>query len=301
MITVGVDTRITLKNILFLTDFSEPSQAALPFAVAMAREFGATIHALHVLAPDAYLYGCATPETVALALEAQEEAGEAEIQLVAAQIENVPHDVAVTRGVGVWPAVEQAIADFNIDLIVLGTHGRTGIQKLLMGSVAEEIFRRSPVPVLTIGPWARQGIHNAAKFHRLLFATNFSPEAMAAAPYAISLAEEHEARLILLNVIHERVGDADRGRIQTSIAHLMYELHEIVPQDAELWCRPEAVVEYGEPAARILAAAKQRDADLIVLGVRDAAGRLGAATHLERATAHKVVAHATCPVLTVRG
>jgi nucleotide-binding universal stress UspA family protein len=81
----------------------------------------------------------------------------------------------------------------------------------------------------------------------------------------------------------------------------MYELHEIVPQDAELWCRPEAVVEYGEPGACILEAAKKRDADLVVLGVRSAQGRLGAATHLERAVAHKVVAHATCPVLTVRG
>ena len=147
----------------------------------------------------------------------------------------------------------------------------------------------------------RHGIHNGAKFHRVLFATDFSPEAMAAAPYAISLAEEHEARLILLNVIHERPQDTDHGRVEPSVANVMYELHEIVPQDGELWCRPEAVVEYGEPAARILEAAKQRDADLIVLGVRDHAGRLGAATHLGRATAHKVVAHATCPVLTVRG
>jgi nucleotide-binding universal stress UspA family protein len=81
----------------------------------------------------------------------------------------------------------------------------------------------------------------------------------------------------------------------------MYELHEIVPQNAELWCRPEAVVAYGEPATRIVEAAKERDADLIVLGVRDAAGHLGSLTHLERAVSHNVVAHAVCPVMTVRG
>jgi len=67
------------------------------------------------------------------------------------------------------------------------------------------------------------------------------------------------------------------------------------------WCQPEAVVEYGNPAAEILEVAKQRGADLIVLGVRDANKRMGAATHLEWSTAHKVVAQATCPVLTVRG
>jgi nucleotide-binding universal stress UspA family protein len=301
MKTAETGTRIALKNILYLTDFSEPSQAALPFAVAMAREFGAKIHALHVLTPEPYPYSCATPATIAIAIEAQEEAAEAEMQRVAAQLENLPHDVAVMRGAGVWPALEQAIADWNADLIVLGTHGRTGMQKLMLGSVAEEIFRRSPIPVLTIGPWARDGAHNAAQFHRVLFATDFGPEAVNAAPYAISLAEEHQARLTLLNVIHERVQEIRQARVEPSVANVMYELHEIVPQDAELWCRPEAVVEYGEPGARILEAAKQRDADLIVLGVRNAAGRLGAATHLERAVAHKVVAHATCPVLTVRG
>jgi nucleotide-binding universal stress UspA family protein len=299
MKTAGTGTRIALKNILFLTDYSEPSQAALPFAVAMAREFGATVHALHVLVPDPYVY--ATPATIAIAFEAQENAAEAEMQRVDAELENLPHTTAVVRGAGVWSALEQAIADCHADLIVLGTHGRTGAQKLLLGSAAEEIFRRSPIPVLTIGPDVRNGMHNAAQFHRVLYATDFSPEAVAAAPYAISLAEEHAARLILLNVIHERPIDTDHGRVEPSIANVLYELHEIVPQDAELWCRPEAVVEYGDPAGRILEAAKQRDADLIVMGVREAAGRLGVATHLERATAHKVVAHATCPVLTVRG
>jgi nucleotide-binding universal stress UspA family protein len=301
MKTAGTSTgtRIALKNILYLTDFSEASQAALPFAVAMAREFGGTIHALHVMMPEALTY--MSPDTIGIAIEAQEEAADAGMRRVGAQLNGAAHDVSVMRAASVWQAVEQAIADCETDLIVLGTQGRTGVPKLLMGSIAEEIFRRSPVPVLTIGPWARGGAHNAAQFHRVLFATDFSAEAVAASGYAISLAEEHAARLILLNVIHERVPDSDAGRVQTSVAHVMYELHEIVPQNAELWCRPEAVVEHGDPAARILEVARLRGADLIVLGVRSAAGSLGAATHLERAVAHKVVAHAACPVLTVRG
>ncbi len=299
MNTAGTGARIVLKSVLFLTDFSEASQAALPFALAIGREFGSTIHAFHVLTPAPLI--CAAPETTAVAVEAQEEYAESEMQRLEAQLAGVPHDAMLVRGISVWAPIEQAIEDSHANLLVIGTHGRTGAQKLLLGSVAEEIFRLSPIPVLTIGPWARKEIHNAAHFHRVLFATDFTPESLAAAPYAISLAQENEARLILLHVVHERDREIADRRSVTSVANLMYELHEIVPKDAELWCRPEGVVEYGEPAARILEAAKQRNADLIVLGVRDHGGHLGAATHLERAVAHRIVAHAKCPVLTVRG
>lgn len=300
MITVQTGTRIALKNILFLTDFSEPSEAALPFTAAIAREFGATVHALHVLLPEPYVY--AAPDTTGIAIQAQEENAQAEIQRVEAQLTGVPNEVAIAREVGVWPAVEQAITGCSADLIVLGTHGRTGAQKLLLGSVAEEIFRRSRVPVLTIGPSAHNGIHRAAQFHNVLFATDFTQDSLAAVPYAISFAQEHQARLILLHVTRtpDPRGEFRERERERSVANTMHELHELVPKDAELWCRPEAVVEYGDTAARILEAAKERNSDLIVLGVRNASGHLGAATHLERSVAHKVVAHAHCPVLTVR-
>jgi len=289
MKAVDTRTRINLKNILFLTDFSQPSEAALPFAIAIAREFASTIHALHVLIPQPYLY--MTPETIPLAIEAQEENTQAEMQRVEAQLTGLPHEATVVRGVSIWPALEHAMA--STDLIVLGTHGRTGAQKVLFGSVAEEIFRRARVPVLTIGPGLRKRTHNGARFNRVLFATDFTPESLAATRFAVSLAEEHQARLLLLHVI----GDSEsEGH---SVANVMYRLSELLPKDAEFWCRPEAVVEYGEPAERIVEAAKQRDADLIIMGVRH--GHLGAVTHLERSVAHKVVAHATCPVLTVRG
>jgi nucleotide-binding universal stress UspA family protein len=223
------------------------------------------------------------------------------MQRVEAQLTGVPHEVTVVQGVGVWPELEEAIAGCSADLIVLGTHGRTGAQKLLLGSVAEEIFRRSRAPVLTIGPWVRHGVHNGAHFNRVLFATDFTPESLAATPYAISLAQENQALLILLHVIHEREQQIKGQPSETSIANVMHRLLELVPKHAEFWCRPEQVVEFGEPAERILQAATHRDVDLIVLGVRDAAGHLGAATHLGRTVAHKIVAHAKCPVLSVRG
>ncbi|HUA01690.1 MAG TPA: universal stress protein [Candidatus Aquilonibacter sp.] len=290
--------RVTLNNILYLTDFSEPSEAALPFAAAVAREFQAKVYAYNVMIPAAYVY--TAPELIPTGIEAQEETAQQNMKHVAAQLSGVAHDEIVDRDVAIWPAVERAIKDYNIDLVVLGTHGRTGAEKLLLGSVAEEVFRRSTAPVLTIGPFARRGMHAGAKFHRVLYATDFSEESLAAAPYAISMAQENQARLILLHVMKPSGAPRSEREEQDIVSNAIFELHEIMPPNAELWCTAEAVVHAGNPAEKILETAKEKGADLIVLGLRDRGKHLGAATHLERATAHRVVAHAECPVLTVR-
>ena len=290
--------RLTLKNILLLTDFSEPSELAVPFAIAIAREYESKVHAMHVLTPVPLAY--ATPESAAAAIEGLEEGAQAGMQRLDAQLVGVPHETMIVRGESVWSSVEEALGGCEIDLAILGTHGRTGAMKLLLGSVAEEIFRRARVPVLTIGPSVRKGFHSGGQFRRVLFATDFTPEAKAAAPYAISMAQENQARLVLLHVMRDPDLKTTKRTPQDSVANAMHQLYEIVPPEAELWCRPEPTVRYGHPAERILEAANELEADLIVLGVRDAAGHLGVTTHLERTTAHKVVARATCPVLTVR-
>jgi nucleotide-binding universal stress UspA family protein len=300
MPTTEVRTPTKVKNILYLTDFSEPSEAALPFATTLARGYGATVHALHVLIPAPYVY--MPPGLTAAAIEVAEESAQAAMQRVESLLAGLEHKTLVERGIEIWPAVRRAIEEDNVDLIVLGTHGRTGAEKLLLGSVAEQIFRRSPVPVLTIGPGVRSSVHNGGRFHRVLFATDFSPESLAGAPYAITLAQENHARLLLLLVMRKPspANDGDKKFFDMSAAEAMHRLYEIVPRDAHLELPPEVAVEYGDPADRIVEFATQRGADLIVIGVRSAAGRLGAATHLERATAHKIVAHAHCPVLTAR-
>jgi nucleotide-binding universal stress UspA family protein len=290
--------RVTLNNILYLTDFSEPSEAALPFATAIAREYGAKVFAFHVLIPAAYVY--TTPELTAVGIQAQEEAALQSMKHVEAELVGVPHETVVERDASIWPSLEQAVKDYNADLIVLGTHGRTGAEKLLLGSVAEEVFRRSRVPVMTIGPGARRGLHAGAKFHRVLYATDFSEESLAAMPYATSMAQENQARLILLHVMKPSATPLSNKEDEDLVSNALFQLHEIIPASAEPWCSAEAVVRRGNPAGQILEVAKEKGADLIVLGIRDRGAHLGAATHLERATAHKVVAHAMCPVLTVR-
>lgn len=299
MTTFQISERIALKNILFLTDFSDASESALPFAIALARKYEAKVYALHVLIPEPYTY--MAPDMAAAAIEGQEEVAHTELQRLDARLSGIPHEASMIRGSAVWPATQQAIQDSGADILVLGTHGRTGAQKLLLGSVAEEIFRQSPIPVLTIGPWVRNAIHGGGHFHRVLFATDFSPESQAAAPYAISMAQENDARLTLLHVIQKPAGQRRSKAAETSIATALHELLAIVPPDSALGCRPEAVVEYGDSAEKILYIANDQAADLIVLGVRGAEHAVSAAAHLGRNTAHRVVAHARCPVLTVRG
>jgi nucleotide-binding universal stress UspA family protein len=295
---VECSTGISIKNILFLTDFSGPSEAALPFATSLARGYGAKVCALHVFTPDPNV--CAAPAKLAIAaIEAGEQHAKARVE---SQLVGLEHEVIVDWSIDLWDAVQRTIKEKHIDLIVMGTHGRTGVDKFLMGSVAEEIFRRSPVPVLTIGPHVRSSVHAGGRFHRILFATDFTDASESAAPYAISLAQENKAKLVLLHVMRlpEIQNENEQSRFELSVAEAFHKLYETVPKDAELHFPAEFLVEYGNPADRILSEAKERSSDLIVLGVRDPVGRIGPATHLPRATAHKVVSHAQAPVLNVR-
>jgi len=291
--------RIALKNILFLTDFSEPSEAAVPFATSIARAYGSVVHALHVLLPLVYTY--MAPEVTATLLDGEEDRARAEMQRVEAQFSGLPSELMIERGGAVWPVLSDVLKEHEIDLIVLGTHGRTGAQKLLLGSSAEEVLRQAHVPVLTIGPAVRSGTHSGGRFRCVLFATDFNAVSTTAAPYAVSFAEENQSRLVLLHVLPKpKTGKPERDG-ELSIAEAMHQLQERVPAEAELWCRPEAMVRHGDPAEQILAAANQCGADLIVLGVRGMDRLAGAATRVDRAIAYEVVVRAPCAVLTVRG
>jgi nucleotide-binding universal stress UspA family protein len=287
---------VQLKQILFLTDFSRPSEAALPFALNIARSHGSTVHALHVLVGPLEEY----PESRV----ADRQIAEGEMKRVAAKLAGVMHEMNIATAAGLWPPIEKAIQQCNIDLVVVGTHGRTGPERLFLGSAAEEIFRRSPVPVMTVGPDVKPGKAREGALDRILFATDFAPDSGTALPYAIALAKENRSRLLLLHVLPKRRemadGDGHGSKPHLSVAEAFHELHEMVPSDLALPQPPDFAVEFGKPADAILAAAGQRNACVIVLGIRNAEKHLAAATHLEGGTAHKVVVHAPCPVLTVR-
>jgi len=199
-----------------------------------------------------------------------------------------------------WDFVAKAIDERESDLVVVGTQGKTGFEKFMLGSVAELIFRQADCPVLPIAPNVSKGTPHKWEMKNILWATDFTPASLASAPLAFSLARERQARLTLLNVL-ERFAAEDLVDPQSYIDSTMRMLQHQVPKGMSEDCRLNYEVSQGIPSDEILKAAKHCGSDLIVLGVRPASGRLGLATHLARPTAHRVVCKATCPVLTVRG
>lgn len=301
-------TAISLKNILFATDFSAVSEAALPYAAAMSFRYGGMMHIAHVL-PEINLVRPSSidPITIGTIYEDAHSGAQEEMHELSLRLQRFPHHTYVRHG-QVSAVLSEIIREQKIDLLVAGTHGRTGFGKLLLGSVAEEIFRTATCPVLTVGPNVPP-LTNSPKhrrngeipltdmeFRRILYATDFSPHSVAAASYAFSLAQEFRARLTLLQVIEE-YGEHLQDR-PGPIDAALRKLEGLEPEGADLRWAPEPMVEFGPPAERILQIAAEREADLIVLGARPE--HIDAATHLPWATAHRVVAHANCPVLTVR-
>ena len=168
--------------------------------LGLAKQYGAKVHAIHVRFPATYpIVG---PEAMPQIMEAAEEQAKFEARQLHEMLATVPHDVTVREG-ELWPTISDMVQKQNIDLIVIGTNGRTGVARALLGSVAEEIFRKAPCPVLTVGPHVSTDTERRLEMKEILYATDFSPESLAALPFAVSLAQEHQARLTLLNVIEE--------------------------------------------------------------------------------------------------
>lgn len=281
---MSVPARVPVRNILFATDFSACSEAVFPYVCSVARKYDATLHIIHVISPE--VLSIDPP----LILQARETA-ERQMQDMATseQLEGVRHNEVIAEG-DVTEAINKTVYDEKVDLALVGTHGRTGIRKLVLGSVAEDVVRNATCPVLTLGPKVAADARREAKFSHILFATELKPENPQALNYALSLASDHNAALTLFHAIPlAPVVDAE-----TATAIIRGKLLEMVHTDLN-GPLPEAVVEIGSPADLIVNAAAMRHADLIVLGAHRPAIL---STHLMD-TAYKVIVGAPCPVLTV--
>jgi nucleotide-binding universal stress UspA family protein len=262
----------------------------------IATRYGASLLALHVRPP--IVNPMTPPASWAAMVEAAQVEEETERETLLAAFPGMHPEIIIEEG-DIQSSLACAIASHKIDLLVIGTRGRTGVGKFFLGSTAEEIFRQASCPVLTVGPHARLPLHNG-HLPAIVYATDFSDKSFAAASYATSLAQEFQARLVLLHVIpNPKPGElVTPAQTRGSCEQL---LQELAPSETSSGCESECIVEVGETADTILQVAKNKQAAVIVLGVRPEKGFPGAGTHLPIATAHKVVSHAHCPVLTVRG
>ena len=295
MQTVQSNTRIALNNVMVTTDFSEASKSSLPYAAALAEQFGAKIVLAHALSREPHLSVPLEP----LQVEDDPAWQEARWNLVkfarSGVLDNALYETVIERG-DFGTVISDLIRTRKIDLVIAGSRGRQGLSRLVLGSSAEKIYRQATCPVLTIGPSVRPPEGGEWKPKRILFPTDGSETSLKALPYALSFAEENEATLILLQLVplifpEQREAEEARGREA---------LRPLVPPDAEAWCKPEFVVRFDFPAEGILRLAKEREVDLIVMGVRKSSEG-GMPDHLPWQVASRVVAEAICPVLTVRG
>jgi nucleotide-binding universal stress UspA family protein len=288
--------RVSISKIMVTTDFSEVSDRALDYAIALARRYDARIYLAHVISPDPFQF--AEPQLAQATYEKVRQVAEEGITdiLISGKLRGVPHEVLMEEG-NVWPSLDSLIVRNEIDLLVVGTHGRGKIQKLLIGSVAEEIFRKADCAVLTVGPAVKSPEAKEVELKHILFATDFGPGAEKAAAYAFSLAQEHNATLTLLHVIESAASYTEESVARQREINVV-RMKQLMPAGTENWCKPDFRATFGAAVEEILIAARESKADLIVMGAK---ARKNLAGHAPLTIAYNVVTKATCPVLTVRG
>ena len=299
---------VGVKSVLIATDFSSASDKPLRHALAVARCYGAKFYLVHVVSSIGFTI--AGPDACNAACQAAwRNAHQLEDELVESGVlAGLRHEVIVRQG-EVWEELDKLIRQEQVDLVVIGTHGRVGIRKLILGSVAEHIFRHADCMVLTVGPGAppEAPIDSHRSIRPFLFATDFGTASLHALPFAISSANRFGAKLILLYVAPEVVpvqdgwitaSDVICARENARLTNLR-RLEELLGHDIELKITPECRVELGEPDEMILHTAASLNADVIIMGLHRSA-HIDAASHMPWATAYSVVRRANCSVLTVR-
>jgi nucleotide-binding universal stress UspA family protein len=302
---------VRITKILCPIDFSEFSRHAFDRAVAIAIGHGASVTATHIVPSQATpLF----PYTEPVGVEAFM-LPEGDRQRLVTELKRflaidgpigVPIDCQVLDAPTVYHTILIQAERLPADLIVMGTHGRSGFQRLVLGSITEKVLRAARAPVLTVGAVPDVVPASGSSFKQILCAIDFSECSMAALDYASSLAERADADLAVLYVVEwTPIGYDPLVGPPTDLAGFRIaaetfgreRLHKVVVESAP---KPRHVVEIvssGKPHHEILRIATERQTDLIVLGIH---GRNPLDRMLFGSTAEPVVRRATCPVLTVR-
>ena len=283
---------LLLRHILVPTDFSPVSLAALREALRIASRCRSSVSLVHVV--DAGLYGMA-PDGIPAAINCAEREAELLMQQMRAEgvLNGTTPEFTITVG-PVWPTISSIISARRSDLLVLGTHGRSGLLKFMLGSVAESAFREAPCAVMTMGPHVRRCGRSTAPPKHLLVPTDLSMAPTNALRYGLSLASATGGEMTLLHVCREK---SDRDSEQSpSAKDLKNYIAEFVNECSGAAALVTPRVEFGAPAPTILAVAEQMHSDLIVMGLR--AWSMDP-TPMWR-TAYEILTRARCPVLSMK-
>ena len=293
-VVIPIVPAIQIRRILYATDFSEASGAVLPLVSAIARHYGSQVYVANIWSP--LPYSMVTPEAVSTLEKRQESEAQAKAKelLATTQLAGLSATVIVQPGDPV-EELNRVVREQNIDLAVLSTHGRTGGKHLVMGSVAEDLFRNLPCPVLTIGPCFSKWYSDKGEIKTILFPTDLSEESRSVFPYLPSIASEYKSDLTLVHVLPEEAGtNPDARRLAEP---LRKEMEAVFSPQISPRCRASFLIEFGDPAKCVLSLAQRPNVDLIGMGVRKA---VAISTHFRNTIAYRVVLGADCLVLTCR-
>ena len=295
------------RSILVATDFSESSDKALQHGIVIARRCAATICLMHVVSSLGLTM--AGPDAIASSTEcARREVEVRQGQLVrSGALAGLRHRVIVRDG-NLWQQLEQTIGEEQIDLLVVGTHARSGLAKLVFGSVAEQILRNAPCPVLTVGPGCPDDccLDDGSSPGPVLYATDFSETSLAALPYAVSFANQMDTRLGLLHMLSFEASlrgigwhqpEDIRNRENDARRDTKKWLRNLVTP-SKLKYQPLYLTPFGRLDDELLQVAGSLRAPAIILGLQPKTP-LGGASHLRGSTAYTIARLAPCPVLTV--
>lgn len=294
MVVADPKAQTLFQNIMVAIDFSSCSKYALRYALGVGRRYGARVYIVHAVhSMGYYLAGAGVlPQA---SEQAERDAQRLETELIAdGSLDGIRYEFIVNIGLP-WEVLSQVAESKQADLIVLGTHGRRGLKKLLLGSCAEEVFRSATCPVLTVGPRFCCP-RDTATPNRILFPTDLSPRGKGALLQTMSLASRYSATLTVLHVIPEITVEAahDRTRVLES---MKLRVRDWLAASELGSIQPELKVCTGDPAESILNLANHIHAKLIIMPVDASATR---EETLRWPVAYKVVCEAECPVLTVR-
>jgi nucleotide-binding universal stress UspA family protein len=289
---------LKIAKILCPVDFSEFSKAAFEYAVSFASRYKARLYVQHVIEPVTALFTYETlPGWRELYAEFRAGAEEALDELTAVgAAEEVQPETCLQVG---NPAdlILKLARKQAVDLIVMGSHGRRGLDRLLTGSVTERVLRKARCPVLAVQKpvhdlLRREAGHGMA-IRKILLPSDFSDHARRALTYALSLAKEYHAQLTLLHVLEEIARDKE---LQSETGQLMRELEAVLPPDARNGCEISTAVRFGKAYWEIIQLATESQMDLIVMGGR---GRGALDLTVFGSTTYRVLQLAPCPVLSV--
>lgn len=293
---------LQIKNILFPTDYSVSAEHAFSQAAYLAERYNATLHVLHVADPvpssstvqPLQFSEADVAEELRLSLEEPSTPFQSRKQIVQAERPREGGSVSYT--------ILAYAEDHDIDVIVMGTHGRSGAERLLMGSVASQVVRLATCPVFTIRHDARVAARGSIL--RILVPVDFSEHAYLAATYATDLAATYGAHLDLIHVIEETALPTIYGiePMVVQIPDVEQEAQKALDHIAET-ARQAGVsvkihVHIGHPSRDIIDFAASDGADLIVMATH---GLTGLKRFFLGSVAEKIVQHAPCPVFTVKG